>query len=394
MQTLTIHYLPRLLRTLLLFIPFAASVQAQDSLPRVAVSHPVFAYAEAVGTVDLEINPHVLGGVEFSHSADGELFYLLPQGCGFICPGATPEDKTYPFRVPALAPGAYQLHFSYGLNNPTMLSIDLEVEESAIEVSAAERVLVLPEQPVGYAPFRIDVFTARDNVLADFGPATVKVVDGTIFLEYQEEPGSLSASGDNLLSVPVQGLPPGHYQVKVSRRAADGQLTLEREAQVNIAASSQPKTVFSLFHPDNGHYFMTISEFEHNLLLGQGWLSVDGGFYAWDDVWGRPENAHPVCRFYSKLVNSHFYTADPGECELLSEGDQGWLFEGNAMWAIVPTAGACPAGTVPVWRLYNDRYAELDSNHRFVVDNELYRSMISRGWIGEGVAFCSPQPGG
>src|SRR5690606_13035229 len=139
------HYLSHLLRSLLLLIPFAASVQAQVSLPRVAVSHPVFAYAEATGTVNLEVNPHVLAGVELSHSADGELFYLLPQGCGFLCPGATPVDKTYPFRVPALAPGAYQLHFSYGLNNPTMLSIDLEVEDSAIEVSAAERVLVLPE---------------------------------------------------------------------------------------------------------------------------------------------------------------------------------------------------------------------------------------------------------
>ncbi|HHX83233.1 MAG TPA: hypothetical protein GX696_09675 [Pseudomonadaceae bacterium] len=64
------------------------------------------------------------------------------------------------------------------------------------------------------------------------------------------------------------------------------------------------------------------------------------------------------------------------------------------MWTIVPTAGTCPAGTLPVWRLYNDRYAELDSNHRFVVDTELYRTMINSGWIGEGVAFCSPQPGG
>jgi hypothetical protein len=47
-------------------------------------------------------------------------------------------------------------------------------------------------------------------------------------------------------------------------------------------------------------------------------------------------------------------------------------------------------GTTPVWRLYNDRAAQLDSNHRFVASGETYRAMIAEGWIGEGVAFCSP----
>ena len=45
----------------------------------------------------------------------------------------------------------------------------------------------------------------------------------------------------------------------------------------------------------------------------------------------------------------------------------------------------------PVWRLYNDRFAQADSNHRFVASPDTYRHMIANGWIGEGVAFCSPE---
>jgi len=52
--------------------------------------------------------------------------------------------------------------------------------------------------------------------------------------------------------------------------------------------------------------------------------------------------------------------------------------------------GACPVGTDPVWRLFNNRVAELDSNHRFVANQGTYRMMIADGWVGEGVAFCSP----
>jgi len=43
-----------------------------------------------------------------------------------------------------------------------------------------------------------------------------------------------------------------------------------------------------------------------------------------------------------------------------------------------------------VWRLYNDHFAQADSNHRFVTNVDICRHMIASGWIGEGVAFCSP----
>jgi serine protease len=42
-------------------------------------------------------------------------------------------------------------------------------------------------------------------------------------------------------------------------------------------------------------------------------------------------------------------------------------------------------------RLYNNRYALNDSNHRFTTDQLLYQQMTSPGWIGEGAVMCVTQ---
>ncbi|HHX83507.1 MAG TPA: hypothetical protein GX696_11080, partial [Pseudomonadaceae bacterium] len=61
----------------------------------------------------------------------------------------------------------------------------------------------------------------------------------------------------------------------------------------------------------------------------------------------------------------------------MQEEDHGWEYEGIAFQALIPNGGACPAGTDPVWRLFNDRVAEKDSNHRFVASSETYRAMMA-----------------
>ena len=131
-------------------------------------------------------------------------------------------------------------------------------------------------------------------------------------------------------------------------------------------------------------------EAEALLLSPDQWQISDFGFNVWhaDDL--APTTAVPVCRFYSEQVNSHFYTGDEAECTLLKEEDQDWEYEGIAFQALVPLNGACPIGTDLVWRLYNDRAALQDSNHRFIASSETYHAMIAKGWLGEGVAFCSP----
>ena len=53
----------------------------------------------------------------------------------------------------------------------------------------------------------------------------------------------------------------------------------------------------------------------------------------------------------------------------------------------------CPAGDVPVYRLWNGRR---DSNHRYTTSRATRDLMVSRGYIAEGVgpdvvAMCAPQ---
>ena len=64
------------------------------------------------------------------------------------------------------------------------------------------------------------------------------------------------------------------------------------------------------------------------------------------------------------------------------------------MWVPSPdtATGACPAGTIPVYRLWNGR---ADSNHRYTADPVTKAQMLAKGYVAEGygsdaVSMCSP----
>ena len=57
-------------------------------------------------------------------------------------------------------------------------------------------------------------------------------------------------------------------------------------------------------------------------------------------------------------------------------------------YAVMPINGECPVYAPAVKRFYNDRYAQNDSNHRYVLDPQQQTAM-SAGWLEEGAAFCS-----
>ena len=68
----------------------------------------------------------------------------------------------------------------------------------------------------------------------------------------------------------------------------------------------------------------------------------------------------------------------------------GWHFESYDFSATPLVAGACPNGTVPVYRGYNNGFATNDSNHRYTTSLIIYNGQIAVGWSGEGVVFCAP----
>ena len=129
---------------------------------------------------------------------------------------------------------------------------------------------------------------------------------------------------------------------------------------------------------------------------GPGWRYTGYNFtgFALTENASIADGAVPVCRFYAPPpTNSHFYTADPAECEFLKTHDTGWIFEKVEFKIHVPGAAGCPEGLTPVHRQYNNRWMFSDSNHRFSLDARIQQRMAGEGWIDEGIAFCA-QAGG
>jgi hypothetical protein len=151
------------------------------------------------------------------------------------------------------------------------------------------------------------------------------------------------------------------------------------------------------YHALFDHYFMTA--------IGDEITKLDNGtFVGWVRT-GRQFNVYPalaaglntVCRFFSTAFNpksSHFYTPDAPECTTV-KSNPNWQYEGDVFYTKVPTFdGTCPAGTMPVYRLYNNGQGAAP-NHRYTTDLALRATMIAQGWIPEGygpigVIMCAP----
>jgi uncharacterized protein (DUF1800 family) len=148
------------------------------------------------------------------------------------------------------------------------------------------------------------------------------------------------------------------------------------------------------FAPALGHYFFTSGPDEiASVDSGRAgnWVRTGGQF----GTFAGPNDApglSPVCRFYGTPgvgPNSHFYTANADECAQVKT-ERGWTYEGIAFYIQNPVNGTCPAGTVPIYRSYNNGAARNDSNHRYTVDYTVFANSASTGYQPEGVSMCSP----
>ena len=259
-----------------------------------------------------------------------------------------------------------------------------------------------PKAPEAYQPFTITIKHIESPDFPDRGVLGVQVGAGTLTLVDTFSIPYYIPFEERLKTATIAGLPAGTYAIKEKVLSPESVSDL---GTVTVKAVPPPVPVYAMYHTGINHYFLTASAAQRDYLLqvhlqsgivnplemNLGWRVVDEGFKAWPADGPAPVAARKVCRLYSPLVNTHFYSADAASCDLLKQQTGVWIDEGYAFRALVPAAGTCPHGAVPVWRLYNDRFAQLDTNHRYVVGQDTYRQMIAKGWIGEGVVFCSPE---
>ena len=143
------------------------------------------------------------------------------------------------------------------------------------------------------------------------------------------------------------------------------------------------------------HYFMTASADEAVALDSNsswGWTRTGNTLNVWLSQASAPFNALPVCRFYGIFANgtvgSHFYTVDAAECaDVKSRLDWGWGYENDAYYAVQPAGGACPGGTSPIYRVYNNGMGGAP-NHRYLMSQADVATMVSQGWGSEGTVLC------
>ena len=169
-----------------------------------------------------------------------------------------------------------------------------------------------------------------------------------------------------------------------------------RPSAENVALAV-PVPVIEYHNSPLGHYFISAGEGEFASIeagaAGPGWRATGLGFKAYLPETGIAPNARPVCRFYGTPgvgPNSHFYSADAAECEAVIS-DPGWSYEGIAFHIAAPIDHQCLPSAQPVYRSYNQRFAQNDSNHRYTTDSAVYAQMLGQGWVGEGPRFCAPR---
>ena len=161
-----------------------------------------------------------------------------------------------------------------------------------------------------------------------------------------------------------------------------------------------PATAMAIeyYHAAFDHYFVTaiageITKLDNGTFVG--WARTGKQFKVYI---GAGAGLSGVCRFFSTSFNpksSHFYTASASECTVV-KANTDWLFEDTVFFVPSPNAdGSCAAGSVPVYRLYNNGQGAAP-NHRFTVEMAVRNDMIqNKQWIPEGlgigVTMCAPQ---
>ena len=165
-------------------------------------------------------------------------------------------------------------------------------------------------------------------------------------------------------------------------------------------------TVVEYYNTPLDHYFMTASASDISLLDGgafPGWARSGQSFHAYATQ--SPATLSPVCRFFipPQHGDSHFFSAVAADCNYLLMAAanpaaypnfSGYIEESAAAFYVtLPDAtGACANGTVPVYRLWNQR---VDSNHRYTISPGIVAQMQAKNYVLEGAspyyaAMCAP----
>lgn len=151
-------------------------------------------------------------------------------------------------------------------------------------------------------------------------------------------------------------------------------------------------------------YFLSINPEEQAFLdadpLGWGYRRTSYYFWGWQRLEDAPPTATEVCRFYSPIHGTHFYTFVGFECDLLDQDPVTWIHEEANKFFLVPGTkppnfdgpyDSCPLGSVAIDRYWNGGVvgSPVGTAHRYVQQNDYAARAVVSDWIYEGTRFCA-----
>jgi hypothetical protein len=177
----------------------------------------------------------------------------------------------------------------------------------------------------------------------------------------------------------------------ITRTGASVAATPKNFANVAATMTATAVTSVEFYNQTLDHYFISalapdIDALDSGRISGWRRTGLNFGVFPSQAAGGAGVNA--VCRILiPPPANSHFFSASPQECAetlakfpfMIKETDDAFFIALPVTTG--PNAGACPAGTVPVYRVFNNR---TDGNHRYTTDATVRDTMVARGGIKEG----------
>lgn len=253
-----------------------------------------------------------------------------------------------------------------------------------------------------YSPSLVPGFWWRSLVFRFLGPLDGSSTTAAIDVSSDAPISLLPAGSNEFFENDYDGGNPS-FRVGESRKVIAGSLML-----IPLPPPVTIVQVDEFYHLGLRHYFITADAAEKQLLdtgVHPGWARTGESFKAYATGSRPGGSTSPVCRYYGnplRGLDSHFYSAsghsdDTLECEsVFVTFPSEWLLESDNVFQInLPdtATGACPAGTIPVYRLWNQRP---DSSHRYTTSTAIKAQMLASGFRSEGygpdgVAMCAVQ---
>jgi hypothetical protein len=196
---------------------------------------------------------------------------------------------------------------------------------------------------------------------------------------------------------------PGDGTTAVDRTGAPVLATPKNFADASANMPALPVGGVEYYNAALDHYFISALAPDIDALDSgriSGWTRTGLSFNVFPSQAAGGVGASPVCRIIipPPRGDSHFFSASPQECaDTLAKFPFMSQETPSAFFIALPATGepnpgACPANTVPVYRVFDNR---ADANHRYTTDRAVRDLMVSRGGTAEGygddaVIMCAP----